>query len=156
MKPLNKYLEMHQTGVAHIVAESCMVIIASQGDANDFPVSPALNPTRTLNPGDKVELCKNYTTTTGIRIKIKEEYIWIEIDELKKIKVKGYEELSDEEIKYIVKQITRSSNSEDEVRQKIMDELDYPFSKEGIAVHRLSRAMCSVMLWSSKGEGLMV
>ncbi len=156
MKPLNEYLNLHRIGATFIVAENLEINITSREDAENIPISPASNPTQILNPGDKIKLSQGDGSTTGIRVKIGEEYLWVEKDELKKIQVKEYQELSDEEIKYIVKQITRSSNSEDEVRQKIIDELEYPFSKEGINVHRLSKTMCSVMLWSSKGEGLMV
>lgn len=156
MDSLIKDLNNHQTGIIRIIAENCEIIVVSREDSNHILISPGINSTQILNKGDVVELPNSDILTTGIRIKTKEEYFWIEIEELKKIRIKEYEELSDEEIKYIVKQITRSSNSEDDVRQKIMDELDYPFSKKGIAIHRLSRIMCSVMLWSPRGKGLMI
>lgn len=152
MKSLKEYFDKRQKGVPHIVAEQCTVIIASQENEEHMPVSPALKPTRALSPGDIVELCENSVLTPGIRTKIGNEYAWIEIDELEKISVKEYRDMSDNEIKRALRRISRPSQSEDEMRQRIIDELGYPYSKEGIRILKQSNIDCTISVCSPRGK----
>lgn len=154
MKSLKKYLDMHQTSIPHIVAEQCTVIIASQENKEHMPVSPASNPTRSINLGDIVELCENSVLTTGIRTKIGNEYVWIEIDELEKIKVKEYFEMSDDEIKQALSRIANPLLSANEIRQRIVDELDYPFSAENIRIWRQPGIDCEITICSPRGKAI--
>lgn len=153
---LGVHLTKHKTNLSFIVAKQCTIILASQEGKNGIAESPALNPTRDLNIGDKVELCQSNTESSGIKVKLPNEYAWIDRNEVSKIEVKEYRDMTDSEIKISVKRISNSSNTVNEVRQRIVNELGYPYSKEGITVHMVSQIGYSVSVWSSKGKGISV
>ncbi len=50
-----------------------------------------------------------------------------------------WETLSPSEIKEKAREIARTTKSDDEFRQRVKDELEYPYSKEGIAVTSVRR-----------------
>lgn len=156
MKPLKKHLNLHRIGATFVIAEPCEVNIASREDEKNIPISPASNPTQILNQGDKIRLSQGDSSTTGIRVKIGEEYLWVEKDELEKIQVKEYYEMSDEEIKEIAKQIAKTSSSTNEVRRRFVNELGYPFDKNGIHIYMPCKGSCNVNFYSPKGGVLMV
>jgi hypothetical protein len=59
--------------------------------------------------------------------------------------------MTKDELIAAVRRIAHSSTSPDEVRQRIIDELGYPYSRDGIAVN-MSGGMCQVMFWWSGGS----
>ncbi len=75
----------------------------------------------------------------------------------------NWDQLTKDEAIAKLHRICVSSKSDDEVRQRIVDELNYPYSKEGIAVNSLISKiggsyirMCMVMLWWNDGSILLV
>ncbi len=85
--------------------------------------------------------------------------LWLEMKESKV----NWDQLTKDEAIAKLHRICVSSKSDDEVRQRIVDELNYPYSKEGIAVNSLISKiggsyirMCMVMLWWNDGSILLV
>jgi hypothetical protein len=72
---------------------------------------------------------------------------------------KIWREMNDAELKIAVRTIINSSNSDEEIRKRIVDELKYEYSPDGICIastggKRMYMAM--VMLWSKNGNSISV
>ncbi len=62
----------------------------------------------------------------------------------------SYYDRTTEEVKAIVKQIIRDAKSDDEIRQQIDEQLDYPYDLANIAIHSIANGphrMSMLMMW---------
>ncbi len=65
-----------------------------------------------------------------------------------------YREMNLEDVESMVRTIVHTSDSEDEVRRRIGEELGYPHSLDSITVDFMRRGMARVMMWGPNCEVL--
>jgi hypothetical protein len=69
---------------------------------------------------------------------------------------KDYSTRSEDEVKDVMRTIIRTSDSEDDIRRRIVEELTYPHSPDSIRIHFHQPAMALVMLYGPNGQVLTV
>lgn len=95
----------------------------------------------------------------GVMFELMESIISVGVKEWLKdngIEMKLYRELTDEEAKCAIREILRTSRSEDEVKEKIRDGLGYPYIIPITATRYKSMIMFMVMVHGPSGKTLSV
>lgn len=67
-----------------------------------------------------------------------------------------YKKMSPLDIKKAVRKIAETSNSPDEIRKRMVEELGYPYSPENIAVDLKPKIGCAVQFRGPSGEALSI
>jgi hypothetical protein len=69
---------------------------------------------------------------------------------------KDYSTRSEGEVRDVVRTVINTSDSEDDIRRRIVEELAYPHNPDSIRIHFHQRAMAMVMLYGPDSKVLTI